>query len=162
VPNRSLRFAIMLAAAVVFFGGPSLLAYYTDWLWFGEAGYGQIFAVMLGAQTLMFTVVFAASALWLAGNLNLAMRGLGDLRPVFTTRDGIDIVLPARQQLRSLVLGIAIVAAVLIGLFASSRWITWLSWRHAVPFGQADPVLGHDVSFYVFTLPFLQMVRGMA
>jgi uncharacterized protein len=30
-----------------------------------------------------------------------------------------------------------------------------------VPFGQADPILGRDVSFYVFTLPFLQLVRGL-
>src|SRR5688572_28094948 len=111
----------MLAAALLFFAGPSLLAYYTDWIWFGEAGYQQIFSVMLGAQTLMFTIVFAASALWLAGNLNLAMRSLGDMRPVFTTRDGIDIVLPPRQQLRSLVLGAAVVVAILIGLYASSR-----------------------------------------
>jgi hypothetical protein len=159
--TRPLRLTIMLAAALMFFAGPSLLGYYTDWLWFGEAGYQQIFRVMIGAQTSLFTIVFAISALWLAGNLNLAMRAMGDIRHVFTTREGIDIVLPPRQQLRSLVLGAAIIIAVLIGLFASSRWIVWLSWRHAVPFGDGDPVLGYDVSYYLFTLPFLQMVRGL-
>jgi uncharacterized membrane protein (UPF0182 family) len=30
-----------------------------------------------------------------------------------------------------------------------------------MPFGQADPVLGKDVSFYVFTLPFLDLARGI-
>ena len=162
MPNRPLRLLFIIVAVLLFFAGPSLLSFYTDWLWFGEAGYQQVFSTMLGAQTALFTVVFAVAALWLAGNLNLAMRSLGDMRPVFTTRDGIDIVLPGRQQMRSLALGAAIVVAVLIGLYASSRWVTWLSWRHAVPFGQADPVLGYDVSFYLFTLPFLQLIRGLA
>ena len=36
-----------------------------------------------------------------------------------------------------------------------------MAWRNAVPFGQADPLLGRDVGFYVFTLPFLQFVRGL-
>jgi uncharacterized protein len=161
MPNRPFRLAMILAAAV-FFLGPSLITYYTDWLWFGEAGYRQVFTAMLAAQTSLFTIVFAVAALWLAGNLNFAMRALGDVRPIFTTREGVDIVLPGRRQLRTIALGIAIVVSVLIGLFASSRWVTWVTWRHAVPFQQADPVLGYDVSFYVFTLPFVQMVRGLA
>jgi uncharacterized protein len=162
MPTRPLRLLVIVVAVLLFFAGPSLLAFYTDWLWFGEAGYQQIFSVMLGAQTTLFVVVFAGAALWLAGNLNLAMRSIGDSRSVFTTREGIDIVLPGRQQMRSIALAAAIIVAVLVGLYASSRWITWLSWRHASPFGHADPVLGHDVSFYVFTLPFLQLLRGLA
>jgi uncharacterized membrane protein (UPF0182 family) len=162
MPTRPLRLTIMIVAALLFFAGPSLLAYYTDWLWFGEAGYPQVFRGMLTAQTTLFTMVFALSALWLAANLNVAMRAIGDIRSVFTTREGVDIVLPGRRQMRSLALGVAIVVAVLIGLYASSRWITWITWRHGVPFNQADPVLGHDVSFYVFTLPFLQLARGLA
>jgi uncharacterized membrane protein (UPF0182 family) len=31
-----------------------------------------------------------------------------------------------------------------------------------VPFEQADPILGWDVGFYVFSLPFLNFVRGLA
>ena len=36
-------------------------------------------------------------------------------------------------------------------------------WRGGtrVPFGQADPLLGRDVAFYVFTLPFLEFVRSL-
>ena len=41
------------------------------------------------------------------------------------------------------------------------RWEIWLAWRNAVPFGVADPILGHDVGFYVFSLPFLQLLTGL-
>ena len=50
----------------------------------------------------------------------------------------------------------------LIALYASSQWETWVTWQKAVSFGQLDPILGRDVSFYVFTMPFLQFVRGIA
>ncbi len=161
MPRRPLRLVILLAAALLFLVAPSLVGFYTDWLWFGEVGYQQIFTTILRAQTTTFTVVFAVSALWLAMNLNLALKAVGDVRPVFTTREGLEVVLPGRQQLRGIVLGVAILTAVLIGLYASGRWLTWLSWLNAVPFGAADPILGHDIGFYVFSLPGLELVRGL-
>jgi uncharacterized protein len=161
MPRRPFR-VIAIVAALLFFLGPSLVGFYTDWLWFTEAGYEQVFTTMLRAQTSLFTIVFAIGALWLAGNLNLALSAIGDARPIFTTREGLEVTLPGRQQLRTIALAIATVVAILVGLFASSEWLTWLSWRHASTFGQADPILGHDVGFYVFSLPFLQFVRGLA
>jgi uncharacterized membrane protein (UPF0182 family) len=161
MPTRPLRIVVLVVAALIFFMGPSIIRYYTDWLWFGELGYQPIFVAMLRAQTTLFTIVFAVSALWLAANLNLALRAVGDARPVFTTPQGLEVVLPGRQQLRGIALGLATLVAILIGLYASGRWLAVLSWRHAVPFGQADPVLGHDVGFYVFSLPVLQFARGL-
>ena len=46
------------------------------------------------------------------------------------------------------------------GTLRGEPWLTFLSWRHALPFGSADPVLGYDVAFYLFTLPFVEFVRG--
>jgi len=162
-PQPPARFLTwLLLAAFVFLVAPSLIRYYADWLWFGEAGYPQVFTTILRAQTSLFTIVFAAGALWLAVNVNLALRAIGDARPVFRTREGLDFTLPGRQQIRSLALSIATVAAIFVALFASSEWQLWLTWRNAVPFGQADPVLGHDVGFYVFSLPFFHFIRGVA
>jgi uncharacterized protein len=162
MPRRPFRFAVLIGAALLFFLGPSVLGFYTDWLWFDELGYPQVFATMLRAQTITFTAVFAVAALWLAANLSLALRGVGDARPVFTTREGLEVVLPGRRQLRGIVLAIAVAAALLIGLYASGQWLTWISWYYAVPFGQADPILQHDVGFYVFSLPVLELARGLA
>ena len=40
--------------------------------------------------------------------------------------------------------------------------MTLLTWWHQVPFGKSDPVLGYDAAFYVFTLPALELARGLA
>ncbi len=93
MPRRPLRLSILLLFALLFFGGPSLVTFYTDWLWFNEAGYRQVFTAMLTAQTTLFTIVFATAALWLSVNLRLALAAVGDFRPVFTTREGLAITL---------------------------------------------------------------------
>ena len=74
----------------------------------------------------------------------------------------MEVALPGRQQLRTIASAIAMVLSGLIALYASSQWETWVMWQKAVSFGQQDPILGRDVSFYVFTMPFLQFVRGIA
>ncbi len=33
--------------------------------------------------------------------------------------------------------------------------------RNAVPFGKVDPILGYDISFYLFQLPLLQFLHGV-
>ena len=45
---------------------------------------------------------------------------------------------------------------------AASGWQDYLGWRNAEMFGTTDPILGYDVSFYVFTLPMLDLVRSFA
>ena len=161
MPQRTSRIVILIFAAIIFFGGPSIVGFASDWLWFGELGYQQVFLTTLRAQGTLFTMAFVIAAAWLTVNLRIALASVGEMRPVFTTRDGLEVPLPGRQQMRTIASLAAVVLAALIGLFASSQWETWLSWRYAVPFGQADPILGRDASFYVFTLPFLQFVRGL-
>ena len=160
--KRPVRILVFAVLAFLFFAGPSLIRFYTDWLWFGEIGYQQVFLTMLRAQGTLFTITFAIAAVWLTVNLRMALAAVGDLRPIFTTREGIEVPLPGRRQMRTIASGLALLLAVVVALYASSRWETWLAWRNAVSFGQPDPILGRDAGFYVFSLPFFQLVRGIA
>ncbi len=80
---------------------------------------------------------------------------------MFTTPEGFKIALPGRRQFGTIANVVAALVALLAGLYAAGEWSVWLAWRHGVPFGQADPLLGRDVAFYVFTLPFLEFVRSL-
>ena len=158
----SLRFIVIVVLAVLFLGGPSLVRFYTDWLWFGEVGYQEVFLTIVRSQASLFTITFVIAVLWLVFNLRLALGSMREGRPIFTTQQGIEVALPGRQQLQTIASAIAMILSGLIGLYASSQWETWVMWQKAVPFGQQDPILGYDVGFYVFTIPFLQFVRGIA
>jgi uncharacterized membrane protein (UPF0182 family) len=50
--------------------------------------------------------------------------------------------------------------AVVMASGASARWLAFLTFRHAVPFGLSDPIFGHDAAFYVFKLPLYRFVVG--
>ena len=154
-----LRFALAALALLLFLGGPSLLRFYTDWLWFGEVGYRTVFLTILRSQGTLFSLTFIVATAWFVINLNVALSAIGNVRPVFTTREGIQVTLPGGQQLRTLARGAALLLAAFIGLFFSGRWEEWLTWRFGVPFGVQDPILGRDVAFYVYSLPFLRLVQ---
>jgi uncharacterized membrane protein (UPF0182 family) len=153
------RLVVLSIIALLFLAGPSLLRFYTDWLWFGEVGYQHVFLTMLRSQGTLFVVTFILATAWLVMNLNVTLAAVGNIRPVFTTREGIQVTLPGGGQLRALVLGAALLFALLVGLFLAGRWLEWLTWRFAVPFGVQDPILGRDVGFYVFSLPFLRLIH---
>jgi uncharacterized membrane protein (UPF0182 family) len=155
---------VVISAIVVlllFVAGPSLVSYVTDYWWYQELGYPAIFLTMIGAQAQLLVVVTILALVFLLPNVLFAVNVMGEGRPVRTTHEETPLRLPGRQQLRIIAVTGTAVVSVLAGLVAASEWMTWLSWRNAIPFGQVDPILGHDVAFYVFSMPFLQLVRGV-
>jgi uncharacterized membrane protein (UPF0182 family) len=78
------------------------------------------------------------------------------------TAQGPHTISVGGQDTRRTFYGAALAAALLVALYASGQWYVWLMARHAVPFGVLDPILGLDVSFYVFQLPLLQFLHRTA
>jgi len=156
-----LRALIIIIGAAIFFVLPVTLDFAADWLWFGEVGYQQVYSTEIGARALIAIVMFAAAIAWLAINARLALASMSLAPMSFTTRDGFTVSLPTRDQVRPLVMILAAIASFLVASLASSQWMTLLAWWNQVPFGKADPVLGHDAAFYVFTLPALELARGI-
>ena len=135
-----------------------------DWLWFSAVGYPAVFWTMLGAKVALFLAVFAASAvlLWLNGNLayRFAERR-GRLLPVVSpwgsTSDqplaGLLAQLSPRRPWHSFVAGGALLLAALIALGEVGNWDVALRFIRQTPFGQSDPLYGKDIGFYFFSLP---------
>jgi uncharacterized protein len=159
--SGAFRLIIPAVFLLLFFAVPSLVRVYTDWLWFGEVGYQAVFTTALGTRITLGVVAFAVVFAWLAFNLRLALGALRFTGPIiWTGQEGVQFELPGRAQLQRFALAAAAIVALPAALYASNQWMVWLTFRHGIPFGTADPVLGRDVAFYVFTLPFVDLVRG--
>ncbi|WP_198940280.1 UPF0182 family membrane protein [Micromonospora sp. CB01531] len=135
---------------------------WTDWLWFEEVRYTQIFTGVLATRLLLFLVIGLGMALIVAGNLWLGYR----LRPQLRPHSAEQATLERYRMLLSPRLGtwIAVVSAVIglfAGLSAQSRWSQWLLFRNGGSFGVKDPEFGVDVGFYVFQLPFWRYLLGV-
>jgi uncharacterized membrane protein (UPF0182 family) len=156
------RFPIFLAAVLLLLGLPAFAEFYTDWLWFKELGYEQVFIRSLTARSTVTAVAGLIVFAVLAGNLVLAFRALRPWQFTVVTPEGPRPITMDPTRFRPLVMVAAGVLGLFVGLYAGSRWDTWLSYLYATPFGTADPILGYDVGFYVFTLPLLELLRTIA
>lgn len=157
-----LRILILFLAGAIFFVLPFSVDFLTDWLWFGEVGFQDVFSTEVSARASMAVTVFVAAAAWLTVHVRIALSSISPAPITFTTRDGFSVALPTRDQLRPLVMLAVVVAAFLFASYASSQWMTVLTWWYQGPFGKSDPILGHDASLYIFTLPALELGRGLA
>ena len=153
---------LLLAAVVLLLAVPSATGFYTDWLWFKELGYEGVFLRTLNAQTLVFAASFVIVFVFLYLNLRLA-RGTGNRPHIVLGRDqaGRPITVES-QSFARLAVPAALVLALILAFSSADDWLSWLSYFHAVPFGERDPLFGRDISFYVFRLPILQSVQGQA
>jgi uncharacterized protein len=156
------RFFLLLVGIFLLTGIPSLAEFYTDWLWYQELGYEAVFLKSLSARATTGTLVGVAvfAILWL--NLRVSLRLLRRREFAIATPEGPRVITVDTGRLRSLIYAAAFLAAVLMGLYSASSWATWLYALHATPFGRTDPVLGRDIAFYLFRLPLLELVHGLA
>jgi uncharacterized membrane protein (UPF0182 family) len=141
---------------------PALAEFYTDWLWYREVGYEQVFLRTLSARALTGTLTGLAALAFLWLNLRLALRTLRRRDFTISTPEGPRVISVDTSRIRTLALVGAGVASLLIGLYSASHWDTWLYYLNAVQFGRVDPVLQRDIAFYVFSLPLLEHLQGLA
>jgi len=136
---------------------------YTDWLWFDEVGYSQVFLTTLSMRGGLFTAMLVSVLLFLWVNLTFAARTAAP-DVVWELEDQLG--LPGRvviePLLRRFLPVVLLVIAIVSGLRASAQWATLVGFLNGSAFGTTDPVFGRDLSFFVFTLPMWRLVHGWA
>ncbi len=140
---------------------PSFAEFYTDWLWFGEVGYRGVFLKSLTTRSAMGSTVFLVAGGFLAFNLFVALSAVPLRNIVVVTPEGPRTISLQPRRLRPVVWLVSGLVGLLLAGYASSGWSSYLAYTQAVPFGQVDPVLGRDVSFYLFQWPFLSLVQRL-
>ena len=155
------RMPVLLILVLALTGIPAAAVFYTDWLWFKEVGYEQVFIRSLTARSAVTAVTAVIVFGILALNVMAALRRLRPREFVIATAVGPQTVIVEPTTVRPLVLIGAGLVSLLIGLFAGSQWEKFLYFMYATPFNRADPILARDIGFYVFTLPVLELVQGL-
>jgi uncharacterized membrane protein (UPF0182 family) len=135
---------------------PALTSFIANWIWFRDLGFESVFVKRLSTSFVLGVGVGLFSLAFLRANLRIALRGVGmGPRVVEVTSGGpVDFAHVARRVAEPMAWFIAFI----IGLAASTSWLTVLRFLHPTLFGSADPVFGRDVSYYVFALPVITLV----
>jgi uncharacterized membrane protein (UPF0182 family) len=160
---RPLKF--VLASAVVLI---VLLAtipnWMQKWLWMREVGYTGIFWTLFSVRWELFFAAFAVALLYLWINLQLAAKAAATFRAgalitesSIATRVGVQI---SPTVLKVIIGTVAAAGALFLALIFYGQWDTYLRFRYGGAFGLADPLFGVDAGFYVFRLPFYELLQN--
>jgi uncharacterized protein len=153
-PPRGTWFVLGVIGVVIVIlavAGPAI-AIWTGLLWFKALGIQEVYTTRLGLQLWLFFGSLLVAFVYVAINVLIALR--------FRASSVLRTIGIRRRFLRSTTGLVGIVAAFVIALIVSlgaySLWQQLLLYLDGAPTGKTEPVFGMDISFYLFTLPFLK------
>jgi uncharacterized membrane protein (UPF0182 family) len=172
-PSRRL---FLSPAGLALLGGTLLAVFLklVDWtaelLWFRALGYESVFWRLRLAEVAMFAAAFVPVFVYVLLNL-LVLARLADLERLLRggspagmsqswpnhSRPGVAQSNPQRLT-PLLILGSAATAAI-FGFAFYGEWDRFLRLVWAQDFGTSDPIYLRDIGFYLFVLPFLNLVQ---
>ncbi len=159
--NRK-KFLLLIIFFVIFIGFGaffSLISLMTDWLWFKEIGFENVFTTILKAKIGLGLITGFITAALIYINLKIAFRLTRNKPILIKTREN-----PAPINLEKHINKLAILFSLIVGFFTglagSVSWEVFLKYLNSTSFGILDPIFNRDISFYFFTLPFLETVMG--
>ncbi|MBU4222016.1 MAG: UPF0182 family protein [Euryarchaeota archaeon] len=109
---------------------------FTEYFWFDEVGYLGVFFTIIKTRIMLGAVAFALFFAFMYINIRVALKN--------TRSFGFLLIYS----------GAILIFSLLFGIYASLKWDIVLSYLNQIPFKLNDPIFGHDISFYVFSLPF--------
>ena len=155
----SWAFIGIAVTGVIFFS--SIVSLITDWWWFTEVGFTEIFIKSLGVKIILGLAVGLFAAVFLLINFLIAVRSKTPwIAAIPEALVGQPLNLNDRI-VKKLGIVICFVVAFFIGLVVTSSWQDVLKFLAATPFGQTDPLFGRDIAFYVFSLPVYSLGLGL-
>ena len=153
---------------------------YPDYLWFESFGYKDVWLFQLKYKYLVF--VIATIIAWVFFQLNASFATKNSKKISTDQEISFNTPFPFLNQLLNrlkqnfeqsqtakslsdaLFVGltrvIAVVLSLLFGLSAKSWWEDIFLYINQVPYGLTDSLFNKDISFYFFTLPMIQHVKG--
>jgi uncharacterized protein len=168
VIRHPLRF-IIVAAVILGLALEVSPGYIEKWLWMRQLGYANVFWTLFLVRWAMFFSAFLFAFLFLWINLRHAATIIVDFqtddeaeRPGFWSRRNAVTRSGSKFAPKFVMLDIALASAGVALLFGAglyTEWDTYLRFRYGQPFGVSDPLFGVDVGFYLFRLPFYELLQ---
>ncbi len=167
--------AILIGLAVIF-SVFKFVDWLAEYLWFEALAYESVFWRIRLLKVGFFLAAFISIFLYFWVNFRI-FATLLDIRSLvyrLTTHAGFhpataDLIKSSfEQKAGSLIPGnrmpdhlflLALAIALVFGFIHYYQWDTLLLYWWAGPYGQADPIYGRDIGFYLFELPFYELLQ---
>lgn len=134
-----------------------------EWMWLNELGYARIFWTLRGTQLSLITVAFVIAAIYFTLNFRYLAGQLKFAKLHGSPLQGVEFDLGsvlANSRIKQFFTMGALVMAFIFALSFFIRWDESLRFISSVEFGEVDPLFGRDIGFYMFQLPFWNILQS--
>jgi uncharacterized protein len=138
-------------------------SYIFEWFWLNELGYTQVFWMLRGTQVILTIAAFLLAGTYFVSNFRHLAGQLKNANLSASPLEGSNINLSSDFALRRIKQFFTLAGLAMALIFALSFYLRWdesLRFISSVPFGESDPLFGRDIGFYLFQLPFWDLVQS--
>ncbi len=139
-PKRIIAILVFLLVDLVI--SVAFVDLYTEYLWFQSLGYGNVFINMLKYKIAIFALSFSIMFIILIVNSVVIRRAIMDF---------------LGEKIRYFY-EIDLIISLIMAYYFSTRWLDLVFFLNSTDFNLKDPIFGYDVSFFVFKLPFIELL----
>lgn len=149
--SKIFLFLLFVLLMVLIFAS-QIVNFITEWQWFDSLGYLATYLTAIKFQLLLFVPLF----LFFAGTLKIYLDVIFDK---YIKLGHVAIMASEVKQNKKRFLWIsAVISLFLAYTYSGSLWFSLLQLINSSGFDLKDPLFNHDVSYYMFVLPFLQII----
>jgi uncharacterized membrane protein (UPF0182 family) len=158
--HRHWAYLAVGAGLLLLLGGRWLAVRTADRLWAEALGVAEAHAGMAELRLILVLIAFTGAAVWCLGNLFAIYRSIGSLH-VPRRLGNLEFVeaLPPRSLVVIVVL-LGLALAMLLSHGSADWWRSRALADLRPDLGLQDPILGRDLGFYLFTLPWRRTIHG--
>lgn len=157
---RLLRWVVIVG--ILLFLLSTIPEYAVEWLWLRAVDYEIVFWKIRITKVVLFLVALLVAIAFLGLNVRYMTRNLRPLR----LNLGYDAAMDAQRNvkvepkhIKLLLYGFIVFVSFVFAINYLYEWDNYFRFRHAQSFGESDPIFGNDFGFYMFKLPFIEMVQ---
>ena len=173
----SRRAKFLLATVFLGIGLLKLASWAAEYLWFGALGFESVFLTVRALGILLFAAAFVLALAFFWINFRIFASN-ADLGAVFqaasahfqaqsTKQQTVpvlplgspDVIAGSQARAQSMLTAVAVMLALVFGIIFFNQWGTLLIFWWSQPFAEVDPIFGRDIGFYLFELPFLELLQ---
>jgi uncharacterized membrane protein (UPF0182 family) len=151
-------FVIPILVVLAVIGG--FTDWIVEWLWLDNLGYEQVFWTIKVTQALLLVSSLAIALLYVIPNMNVLGKKFSTMTFGQSPLGQLNIENISTKKIKNVFYGLGTVISVFFSFAFFMRWDTYFRFHWNETFGQVDPVFGHDIGFYLFRLPFIELIQN--
>lgn len=155
----SLRLWIVLFVALMVLAG-IFSDWIVEWLWLDSLEYTEVFWTIKSTQILLSFGAFLVSLGFVLPNMHILSKRFTELTFSGTPLAQLQLERFSFKQIRRFLFAGGTILSLFFSLAFFMRWDTYFRFHWSESFGSVDPIFGNDIGFYLFRLPFIEIVQN--